>query len=444
MKFIKIPEDCELIKKLGGRGQAGFGAFYRFDEDVYLIKKDSPGTSLAESLVFQYNPPAHELDSKPPIIQAELSFALINSESIVIVSKQPAFTTSSDGKISGLDEVVLGHKRAPKTWWSEESKSMSRDPDSIKKALRMMTPEAKKQFAHAIYTSQLNGDESLHTGQFMVERSLDGQQITKIQRIDFGALGRYAEARTDFNPFHTSEIYASSGQYQKDYVNFLLQDREINNHLLELWANTDVTEVMRLANDRFVQQTTVLRKDSLPGSRTALLGKYEIIGFYNQLIKGMHHPTILDEGKPIGESLDLLKTKFLSTVQTRCEEMIKAAKQEKKCADKIQLIENAVKDVDLTIQSNKDFIAINDIMKNERLKPSERIAMIKNIIKPSGLDSIEWIKKIRDITMNPSAGFKEKYKEVMGEITNPSNRAPSLSTGSDCSDVSNPTHPGGR
>ena len=428
MKLIKIPEDGKLIRKLEGRGQAGFGDFYRFGDGVYLIKKDTPGTSLAEALVFQYNPLGHEVDSKPPIIQAEISFAQINSESIIIISKQPSFETSSGGNICGLDDVVLGHKRDPKTWWSEESISMSRDPLSIKKAISMMTPEAKKQFAHAIYTSQLNGDESLHTGKFMVERSRDGKQITKIQRIDFGALGRFAEARTDFNPFHTSEIYTSSGQYEKDYVNFLLQDKEINNHLLELWANTDVTEVMRLANDRFLQETTVLRKDCLPGSRTALLGKYEIIGFYNQLIRGMHYPTILAEEKPIGESLDLLKTKFLSTVKKRCEEMIKSAKKEKEYSDKIELIEETVEYEDLTVQCDKLFIAINDIMKNERLKPSERISMIINKIKPSNLDSIEWIKKIRAITITPSAGFKLRYFAPTEVVQDPTSKRSSVSS----------------
>jgi len=443
MKFIKIPKDCKLIKKLEGRGQAGFGAFYTFGDDVYLIKKDTPGTSLAEALVFQYNPLAHEIDSRPPIIQAEISFAQINSESIIIVSKQPSFETSAGGNICGLDDVVLGHKRDPKTWWSEESISMSRDPDSIKKAISMMTPEAKKQFAHAIYTSQLNGDESLHTGQFMVERSIDEKHITKIQRIDFGALGRYAEARTDFDPFHTSEIYASSGQYQKDYVNFLLQDKEINNRILDLWANTDVTEVMRLANDRFIQQTTIFREASLAGSRMALLGKYEIIGFYNQLTRGMHHPTILDEGKPISESLDLLKTKLLNTVKTRCEEMIKAAKKEKEYSDKIQLIEDAVEYVDLTVQCDKLFIAINDILRNEQIKPSERIAMIINKIKPSSLDRFEWIKKIRAITMTPSAGFKLRFF-APAEITEDSASKRSSVSSESSAPSENPTLPDNR
>jgi hypothetical protein len=185
---------------------------------------------------------------------------------------------------------------------------------------------------------------------------------------------------------------------------------------------------MRLANDRFLQQTTFLRKDCLPGSRKALLGKYEIIGFYNRLIRGMHHPTILAEEKPISESLDLLKTKFLITVKKRCAEMIKAAKKEKEYSEKIQLIEDAIEYVDLTVQYDKIFIAINYIMRNEKIKPSERIAMIINKIKPSSLDSIEWIKKIRAISMTPQAGFKLIFFAPAKVVEDPTYKRSSVSS----------------
>jgi hypothetical protein len=239
----------QFIRPLTGRGQAAMAGFYQSasDKRTYLIKEDNPGTCLAEGTAIVYNPTKEQRDS--PIIQAQIAITEKNGQPISI-SIQEAFTVKDEEGIKPFDAVLLGHKRAPKTWISEEWRASS----TIKEKIGQLTTDVKEQLAYAIYTSQLNGDESLHTGQFMVAENKDTGELTSIKRIDFGALGRYGLARKDFDPMHTSKEYAGSGQWGKDYVSFLLQDKFVADKVMELWRKTDPLEVADKIVERFMKQ----------------------------------------------------------------------------------------------------------------------------------------------------------------------------------------------
>ncbi|CDZ79253.1 hypothetical protein BN59_03571 [Legionella massiliensis] len=290
---------------LPGRGQAGAAGFYAPGGDKnrqVLIKEDDPGTCFAESMVVAYLP-GEQVGTQ--ILQA--SIGLVDGQTVSI---QPRFMLSAEDQANGreiaaFDKVVFGRKRDPKTLFSEES----RNANKIKETIGRMTPEVKKQLAAAIYMSQLNGDESLHIGQFMVVT--EGDKITKISRIDFGALGRFAHARTDFDPLHTSELYQNSGQFGKDYVSYLLQDDEVKKYLLDYWKKTDVDEVVKQVSDRFDEQVK-----NLGGANDARAAA--LIGFYKSLVKDADNPK---KQVTLAEIRELL----IETTRERCTQMKAAA-----------------------------------------------------------------------------------------------------------------------
>lgn len=169
-----------------------------------------------------------------------------------------------------FDQLIFGRKRNPRTVFSEEYKRSSKVGEQIKS----LSDAVKMQLANAIYLSQLNGDESLHTGQFMVTVKTGTKDVTSITRIDFGALGRYGMARNEFDPLHTSKQYAQSGQFGKDYVSFLLQDTTVKNHLLHLWCETNTHDVVTTITHRFNHQVSNLEND--PSIKTIALNEFQM------------------------------------------------------------------------------------------------------------------------------------------------------------------------
>ena len=304
-------------KPLSGRGQAGAAGFYSCEGNMYLIKEDDPATCLAESLAIM--PDEHN-----SIIQAEIGIATDStSKRKFPISIQLAF------KLDGLDNVLLGHKRKPKTLFSEES--WGRNPENITNGIKEFSDEIKEQLASAIYVSQLNGDESLHTGQFVtsvtiatytkfdpnkserdsITETVKTKKVSKIQRIDFGALGRFAMARNDFDPLHSSKHYTQSGQRGKDYVSFLLQEPDVKSKLLEYWANTDPEQIVKTVLERFDEQIKHLDGDDA-------IKKEALTGMFNTLCLGLKPP------KKIDENLDLaiqVKGLLEESSRKRCKTM---------------------------------------------------------------------------------------------------------------------------
>jgi hypothetical protein len=257
-------------RALTGRGQPGMAGFYLKDGVSYLIKEDDAATCFAESLAIIHNPLRSKMND--PIIQAQVAqFDKDGTGTLVPISIQRAFIPAEGESFAPFDQVILGRKRDPKTLISEES---SHD-EEVQKTIGNLSIEVKTQLAEAIYISQLNGDESLHTGQFVTSQSKNTGAISKIQRIDFGALGRFGLSRTTFSPLETSEQYKSSGQYGKDYVSFLVKDDHVKKVLFELWSKTDPAVIVQQVQERFDTQLAGITDPTL--KEKALSGLFDTL-----------------------------------------------------------------------------------------------------------------------------------------------------------------------
>ncbi len=316
----------EFAKSLSGRGQSGAAGFYMSGEKQWLIKEDDPATCLAEGLAIIPN--LFE-PFTPPIIQAETKQKKISEQKTVTVSIQPAFTVEKEEEMMGLDVAILGRKRDPKTLISEEGKNKAK----IKEAISKMSDDVKDQLARAIVTSQVNGDESLHTGQFMVSKK--GGVIKKIQRVDMGALGRFALANQIHSPLQTSKNYRTSGQFEKDYVKYLVEDNYVRNKVLEYWSQIDVDQVVNQITERFDNQMKNLTDVTL--KTKALKGFYDTLNKKNK------------DAQPPAEDLSTLETQVRDLLEQsareRCENM-------KKNAVLIQKMDSIKKDLNLIDKSN--------------------------------------------------------------------------------------------
>jgi hypothetical protein len=212
----------------------------------------------------------------------------------------------------GLDEIILGRKRDPKTFISEEWWHAT----DIIDVINSMSLNLKKQLALAIFMSQINGDESLHLGQFMVSQNENGE-ITKIQRVDMGALSRFAFTRSEHNPLKTSPEYKASGQFQKDYIHYLVQDNDVKKELLKLWTIIDVDKVVEQVGKRFDQQIQHFEDNNLK--------EEALSGFYKTLIKGSEKGVRRALTHAINQDLSFLEQNvrdmLIMTTKKRCTEM---------------------------------------------------------------------------------------------------------------------------
>ena len=252
---------------LSNRGQPGMAGFYQSKDTQksYLIKEDDPGTCFAESLAITHDPFTQTKEpDRAPIIQASIGVMEREGKPPTTVSIQDKFIAPNNDKVMPFDLYVFGRRRVPKALVSDEYMNQK----TISEKIGALSDEVKMQLARAIYISQLNGDESLHVGQFMISVN-KAHEVTSIARIDFGALGRYAESRTKFDVLRTSKQYAESGQFRKDYVSYLLQDKNIQKKVIDLWKQTNVPEVINKMGKRFSEQVNKLN-NTLDLKSTAL------------------------------------------------------------------------------------------------------------------------------------------------------------------------------
>jgi hypothetical protein len=256
----EMPPDLKQAKKyslksaLEGRGQPGEAGFYEEVQDgmapdskkMVLIKEDDPATCLQEgSALFGKTYLPDDLKNVMNVAECRCLRVTTNDgeNKIIIATVQDAI------KGYPLDKAILGKKREARTWKSEESKN----EEKIAKYIARFSDSVKSQFAAAIFASAVVGDESLHIGQFMVlcdpqdipkkdakDESIPPEKIKGIVRVDLGARERYALARKEKKDFHhkTSGFYASSGQFYKDYMSYLLKDPDIYAKYLALWIRS--------------------------------------------------------------------------------------------------------------------------------------------------------------------------------------------------------------
>ena len=242
-----------LVSLLEVRGQPGWAGFYQNPAgDVFLVKADNPGTCLAEATSTNVFVP-HEY--KKSVNCARIGF--LDKDLITI---QPLVSSVGNQKVIGLDKVVYGRKRKPKTLVSEEFMNESK----IKQKLGGFTADAKRDLASALFASTALGDESLHLGQFMATVS-DSGLVTGVVRVDFGARERFTRERArsiDFSPVQTSRAYSSSGQWGKNYISYLLNsDTKIRVLYLTLWSKANEREISNALVEKFKQELDSLPED---------------------------------------------------------------------------------------------------------------------------------------------------------------------------------------
>ncbi|MDP3559692.1 MAG: hypothetical protein Q8R79_05010 [Legionellaceae bacterium] len=322
---ITLSDDKQysFVAALKGRGQAGVAGFYKSPEsNVYLVKEDDPATCVAESLALSRHDFDPNFTEEEAIIHADITMVK-KEEGSKIASIQPGFQTSPNEKMIGFDLLCLGHKRNPKTTESEEFQNIA----GINAVIDAMSDEVKEQLAEAIFLSQLNGDESLHTAQFMVSVN-DKNEISKIQRIDFGALGRYAADRQGQETlFNTSTQYKNKlfTQFKNDYVSYLLQNPVVNHSLAEKWKAVDISAAVTAADTRFDQQMQKItdpdiKKKALQGFMNNMLGSGSLTDKAAAKIRLRSSSTIDLPGLE-----KEVRALWVTTIKTRSEQLQKAA-----------------------------------------------------------------------------------------------------------------------
>ena len=311
---------CIPTRPLQGRGQPSAAGFYRECSQAhkthpkqYLVKADRPGICLAESTATDAF--LVEEDHRGSINCAHIGF--LNGQ---LVSVQAKVEAGAGETIIGFDEYVYGGKRDPSTWWSEESRHAS----EIQVALASLTPRAEKDLAHALFASTALGDESLHLGQFMAVTSGIGgdRKIQRIVRVDFGARERFTKKRFetfDFHPTKTSKYYERSGQFNKDYISYLLVNPLLKIQFLSLWETADVEKIVQTQLERFRSQLSIIPdKDKAEA----------LNGFLVNFNKCAHLPVLLNVCDGLDNNMKHFFLAYEEIVRSRCTHMQKEAMQE--------------------------------------------------------------------------------------------------------------------
>lgn len=237
----------ERVKILEGRGQAGLAAFYKdvSSNKEYLIKEDEIEVCLMEGSA------GFAKKNIPLGFETCVNFAISGTLQAEHENKSISIQDKLCKSIP-WDVMIYGKKRNPKTLISQELKNQ----EKIQENINNMSNEVQMQLAIAIYISTLVGDESLHTGQFMVELNQD-HEIQKITRIDLGARERFALERSECEDFchTTSKSYCRFGQFGKDYVAYLLKNPDVYAKYLQLWLHTkNIDELICEVGSEFDKQ----------------------------------------------------------------------------------------------------------------------------------------------------------------------------------------------
>ncbi len=228
-KIIEINQKHYVkVKPLEGRGQKYEAGFFLCLEDglLYVIKEDDAATCILEGsadFIIPLIPGSH----LRAINLAEFA-TITENKSQKIVSIQPAIVPSTPWAC-----IVFGSKRDPATIRSVESKNQNK----LSSHIAGLTNQVKMDAAVSIYGSNLSGEESMHSGQYVVRVDKQGNIIT-IVRIDLGARERFAILRNEEKDFKikTSDVYAKSGQFGKTYMEFMLVDPNVHAFVIYLWA----------------------------------------------------------------------------------------------------------------------------------------------------------------------------------------------------------------
>ncbi len=233
-------------KALGNRGQPGQAGFYEDEKgNLFVIKEDDIATCIQEGSA-RFVEPYLPKEYKYAINLAWTEQFGEDKNNMKVVTIQPAIQEAKS-----LHMAIFGEERNPKTLISPESWN----EQSVLNFIRRLSDHAKATLAVAIFAKVFMGDESLHTGQFLVSvieskepkdekiKTIKAEQIKDIIGIDTGASERHAlqrEADKDFKHDNASNSYTGKlfSQAGNNYIKFLINDIDVRAKYVQLWIRS--------------------------------------------------------------------------------------------------------------------------------------------------------------------------------------------------------------
>lgn len=397
-----------FVKKLQGRGQAAFAAFYRdnTNNQTYLIKCDAPGVCLAEATATNaFLPEAYQTS--------------INCADIGVLNQQTMTIQPLVPDAVPLDTIVYHKKRNPHALVSYELRYQRQ----IKDFLQTLTPEAKMDLAHSLFASTALGDESLHLGQFLaLTDPKNKNQVRRIVRIDFGARERYAQARfekNDFVPTETSEDYKKSGQFGKNYISFLLANPSLRGQFLILWAKSNVQDIVKKQIKKFQEQLSKLPEEQ---------GNIALAELLQDINKHAKHPHILSNDLTYQQKISFFLEKYEDIILDRCINMRQRARQELGQLLELPLINDQDKILYrfLTQKTASDILQIEKLLTQIKNRlSSENLSYADKKKYHRSLDVLEthlaW-EKNQQQSCSSTAGILQQFSESLPDSMNVSHQ----------------------
>lgn len=351
-------QEYQLVNPLNGRGQPGLAAFYQKTIDPkipILVKVDDPATCVMEGSA-DFVTTSHVI---PTQLANTINYAYVglytdeNNQTHTISIQDKVVPTNSTEKVVPWDTIVYGKKREPKTMFSTESWH----PEKIRENLTNMLPTTQWQLAGGIFASNIAGDESLHIGQFMAIQD-NQQNVVGIKRIDLGARERYAIARSNhpYDPYKTSSQYCASGQFGKDYIDFLLSAEDIKRKYTLLWSIATIDAIEKSYMVSFMKAMNSLSQKQQQQAYDGILDRI------NRYSKTPFQPDSTD----LHENIDKLATYLSELAAKRANAMQKVALQD---------LQKIFKDNEPLMQQfihaykNNDFTSINALLVALKQKP---------------------------------------------------------------------------
>ncbi len=352
-------QEYKQIDRLKGRGQAGLAAFYKKTSDPkiqILVKVDDPATCVVEGSA-DFVTTSHVI---PTQLANTVNYAYVgsysdeNNQTHTISIQDKVVPTNSTEKVVPWDTIVYGKKREPKTMFSTESWH----PEKIRENLTNMLPTTQWQLAGGIFASNIAGDESLHIGQFMAIQD-NQQNVVGIKRIDLGARERYAIVRSNhpYDPYKTSSQYCASGQFGKDYIDFLLSSEDIKRKYTLLWSLAVI--------DQNIETQYILSFITAINSVPANQKEQAYLGVLTSINQGATSP-LANSSTNLDENIDKLATYLGELAQARAYAMQKFALQD---LQKIFKYNEPLMQQFIHAYKNNDFTPINALLVELKQKP---------------------------------------------------------------------------
>lgn len=223
-------------RPLGNRGQAGRAGFYTNESgDTVVIKEDPLSTCVMEcSLGFikAFLPEGH----KECINLSECKIFENNEKKTILASIQPAIQNVKPWAI-----VLFRSQRNPKSPISIEYMNQS----TLLNKLESLNNTLKTDLAVSLWASIALGDESLHTGQFLIVYANDAKKRKNkpihLALIDRGAAGRGAVRLMLNNEDTTKTSYTYKWgiglgipQLYNHYIEYYLMNPDVNAKYIQL------------------------------------------------------------------------------------------------------------------------------------------------------------------------------------------------------------------